>query len=237
MNSIEPAVIDEELLRKAVNEQVAPEIADIARREGIDPLEVLSLRLDYKNILKIDNLWAFENLTKLQLDNNILERIENISFLKNLQWLDLSFNNITVIEGLDGLTKLTDLTLFNNRISKVENMDDLVNLNVFSIGNNNLTLAYLTRFEQLRVLNCSGNTLCKNPNYRHYILAHIRGLKYLDYRLVDEESNAPQSQINGKLTWKGRTKPGSKPIAKALTASWNQHFFPQEFESLKRKMA
>ncbi|KAJ3415179.1 Dynein regulatory complex subunit 3 [Chytridiales sp. JEL 0842] len=193
-NTIEPAVIDEDLQRKAVNEQVSPEIADIARREGIDPLEVTSLRLDYKNILKIDNLWSFENLTKLQLDNNIIEKIENINFLKNLQWLDLSFNNITTIEGLDGLTQLTDLTLYNNRISIIENMDDLVNLQVFSIGNNNLAAlentAYLTRFENLRVLNCSGNALCKNPNYRHYILAHIKGLKYLDYRLVDEESVA-----------------------------------------------
>ncbi|KAI8830849.1 hypothetical protein BC829DRAFT_426505 [Chytridium lagenaria] len=170
-NTIEPT---------AVNDQVNPEIADIARKEGIDPIEVTALRLDYKNILKIDNLWAFENLTKLQLDNNIIEKIENINFLRNLQWLDLSFNNITSIEGLDGLTKLTDLTLFNNRISKLENMEDLVNL----------TLLYLTRFENLRVLNCSGNTLCKNPNFKHYVLAHIRGLKYLDYRLVDEESIA-----------------------------------------------
>ncbi|KAI9357346.1 hypothetical protein DFJ73DRAFT_821505 [Zopfochytrium polystomum] len=192
--TIEPAVIDEDLLRKSVNEQVSPEVADIARKEGIDPLEVRMLRCDYKNILKIDNLWAFENLTKLQLDNNIIERIENINFLKNLQWLDLSFNNITTIEGLDGLSKLTDLTLFNNRISKVENMDDLVNLSIFSIGNNNLTImenmTYLSRFENLRVLNAAGNALCKSVNYRHYILAHIRGLKYLDYRLIDEESVA-----------------------------------------------
>ncbi|KAJ3159993.1 Dynein regulatory complex subunit 3 [Geranomyces michiganensis] len=194
-NAIEPTVIDEDLLRKAVNDQVAPEIADVARREGIDPVDVTSLlRLDYKNILKIDNLWMFSNLTKLQLDNNIIEKIEKISFLKNLQWLDLSFNNITKIEGLEGLTKLTDLTLFNNRISKLENLDDLVNLNVLSLGNNQLTILenvnYLSKFEDLRVLNLSGNTIAKHANYRNYILAHIRGLRYLDYRLVDDESVA-----------------------------------------------
>lgn len=191
-NSIEPTVIDEELLKRARNEQVSPEIAEIARREGIDHAEVTSLRLDYKNILKIDNLWGFENLTKLQLDNNIIERIENIGFLKNLTWLDLSFNNITVIEGLDGLTKLTDLTLYNNRISTITNMDDLINLQVFSIGNNNLSflenVSYLSKFAQLRVLNLNGNSISKSPNYRSYILAHIRNLKYLDYRLVDDES-------------------------------------------------
>ncbi|TPX55321.1 hypothetical protein PhCBS80983_g05416 [Powellomyces hirtus] len=193
-NAIEPTVIDEDLLRKAVNDQAAPEIADVARREGIDPIDVLSLRLDYKNILKIDNLWMFGNLTKLQLDNNIIEKIEKISFLKNLKWLDLSFNNITKIEGLDGLTQLTDLTLYNNRIAKLENLDELVNLNVLSLGNNQLTVLdnvnYLSKFEHLRVLNLSGNTISKHVNYRNYILAHIRGLRYLDYRLVDDDSVA-----------------------------------------------
>ncbi|TPX64203.1 hypothetical protein SpCBS45565_g06062 [Spizellomyces sp. 'palustris'] len=197
-STIEPTVIDEDLLRKAVNEQVSPEIADTARREGIDPSDVTTLRLDYKNILKIDNLWMFQNLTKLQIDNNIIERIENISFLKNLQWLDLSFNNISKIEGLDGLTKLTDLTLYNNRISRIENLDDLVKLNVLSLGNNGLTVLenvnYLAKFENLRVLNLSGNTICRSQNYRHYILAHIRGLRYLDYRLVDDDSVAAAKQ-------------------------------------------
>ena len=84
-NSIEPTVIDEDLLKKATNEQVNIEIAEVARKEGIDPLEVVSLRLDYKSkssselksldILKIDNLWSFENLVRLQLDNNIIEKI------------------------------------------------------------------------------------------------------------------------------------------------------------------
>lgn len=48
-NTIEPTVIDEDLLRKAVNDQVSLEIADVARREGIDPQDVTSIRLDYKS--------------------------------------------------------------------------------------------------------------------------------------------------------------------------------------------
>ena len=43
------------------------------------------------DVLKIDNLWALENLTRLQLDNNIIEKIENIGFLKNLTWLGTKF--------------------------------------------------------------------------------------------------------------------------------------------------
>ena len=40
-----------------------------------------------KDILKIDNLWSFVNLTKLQMDNNIIERIEGLEMLVNLEWL------------------------------------------------------------------------------------------------------------------------------------------------------
>lgn len=47
--SIEPAVIDEDLIRKAINEQLDPEIADIAKKEGVAAEEVLTLRLDYKS--------------------------------------------------------------------------------------------------------------------------------------------------------------------------------------------
>jgi len=189
--SVDPVVISEELINTAINEQVAPEIAEITRKEGIDPEEVTSIRLDYKNILKINNLWALKNLKKLKLDNNIIEKIENINFLVNLTWLDLSFNNITVIEGINELVNLTDLSLFNNRISKIENMDDLTKLTVFSIGNNNLSslenILYLTRFENLRVLNAAGNKICMDKNYKTYILANLKNLKYLDYRLINQE--------------------------------------------------
>ncbi|KAG4081379.1 outer arm dynein light chain 1, partial [Neocallimastix lanati (nom. inval.)] len=179
------------MLNTAINEQIDPSIAEIARKEGIDPEEVSSIRLDYKNILKINNLWSLKNLTKLQLDNNIIEKIENINFLVNLTWLDLSFNNITVIEGLNELVNLTDLSLFNNRISKIENMDELTKLTVFSIGNNNLdsleNILYLTRFEHLSVLNTAGNKICNDKNYKSYILANLKNLKYLDYRLINQE--------------------------------------------------
>lgn len=39
------------------------------------------------DILHIDNLWQFEHLRKLQLDNNIIERIEGLENLTHLVWL------------------------------------------------------------------------------------------------------------------------------------------------------
>lgn len=41
----------------------------------------------FTDILKIDNLWEFTKLTKLQLDNNIIEKIEGLESLVNLVWL------------------------------------------------------------------------------------------------------------------------------------------------------
>ncbi|XP_029431989.1 dynein regulatory complex subunit 3 isoform X4 [Rhinatrema bivittatum] len=138
--SIEPSVVDEDMLQKAVEEQGPKEEAGrIAKAEGIDFKDVLQLRLDFRNILKIDNLWQFVNLTMLQLDNNIIEKIEGLEMLVNLVWLDLSFNNIEAIEGLDSLVKLEDLSLYNNRIPQIENMDALEKLQVLSLGNNILT--------------------------------------------------------------------------------------------------
>jgi len=43
----------------------------------------------YIDILKIDNLWQFETLVKLQLDNNFIEKINGLSCLVNLQWLGM----------------------------------------------------------------------------------------------------------------------------------------------------
>ncbi|XP_053327535.1 dynein regulatory complex subunit 3 [Spea bombifrons] len=188
-DTIEPNVIDNDMLKNAVEEQgPKDEAGRIAKMEGIDFKDVTSLHLDFKNILKIDNLWHFEKLTKLQLDNNIIEKIEGLDTLVNLVWLDLSFNNIEVISGLNALTKLEDLSLYNNRISVVENMDSLKNLQVLSLGNNNLTslenLTYLRKFKKLRSLNLSGNPFCEEEHYKIYIAAHLPELAYLDFRLI-----------------------------------------------------
>ncbi|XP_056389970.1 dynein regulatory complex subunit 3 [Hyla sarda] len=190
-DTVEPNVIDDEMLKNAVEQQGPREEAGrIAKMEGINFKDVISLRLDFKNILKIDNLWQFHNLTKLQLDNNIIEKIQGLDTLVHLVWLDLSFNNIEVIDGLNTLSKLEDLSLYNNRISVLENMDSLKNLQVLSIGNNNLTslenLIYLRRFKHLRTLNLSGNPLCEKEHFKLFVGAHLPDLVYLDFRLIDE---------------------------------------------------
>uniref|UniRef100_A0A5F9DHC1 Dynein regulatory complex subunit 3 n=1 Tax=Oryctolagus cuniculus TaxID=9986 RepID=A0A5F9DHC1_RABIT len=190
-NSIEPRVMDDEMLKLAVSEQGPREEAgQLAKQEGILFKDVLTLQLDFQNILHIDNLWQFENLRKLQLDNNIIERIEGLENLVHLVWLDLSFNNIEVIEGLDSLVNLEDLSLFNNRISRIDSLDALGKLQVLSLGNNQIdnimNLVYLRRFKCLRTLSLAGNPIAQAEDYKMFIYAYLPDLVYLDFRRIGD---------------------------------------------------
>ncbi|MEW5300612.1 MAG: hypothetical protein WDW36_003530 [Sanguina aurantia] len=150
--------------------------------------EVEALAFSFRSISVINNLNGLSLLSKLQLDNNQILVIANLGHLSSLTWLDLSFNKIAKIEGLDKLTRLVDLSLFNNQIAKIEGLDRLKELNVLSLGNNSLSamdnVMYLRQFRQLRLVNLAGNPLCKGHDYRSYVLSHVKGLTYLDYRRV-----------------------------------------------------
>lgn len=204
-DTVEPAVINDEMLQTAVYDQ-GPKLhaGEMAKEEGINYDDVLSLRLDFRNILRIDNLWQFDMLVKLQLDNNIIEKIEGLETLVNLEWLDLSFNNIEEIKGLETLVKLKDLTLFNNRISLLENLETLTELHVLSMGNNRIEnleqLIYLRQFEKLRTLNMSGNPVCADENYKLFSIAYLPHVVYLDFRLVDADTrNRAHTLYENKL--------------------------------------
>ncbi|XP_059717973.1 dynein regulatory complex subunit 3 [Haemorhous mexicanus] len=225
-NNIEPNVIDDEMLQKAIEEKCPEDLGDIARRESINVKVVTEIQFSFKNILQIANLWPLENLTKLQLDNNVIEKIEGLESLVHLVWLDLSFNNIEVIEGLDTLVKLQDLSLYNNRISKIEHMDTLQELQIFSIGKNNLTtledVIYLRRLKSLQTLNLSGNPFCREEHYRLFVVAHLPSLVYLDFKLVRNSTREAAA-----LKYQHLTKPLEQEEAQVLAL--------QEAEDAKQK--
>eukprot|EP00163_Fabomonas_tropica_P010984 TRINITY_DN213_c0_g3_i1.p1 TRINITY_DN213_c0_g3~~TRINITY_DN213_c0_g3_i1.p1 ORF type:complete len:578 (+),score=178.29 TRINITY_DN213_c0_g3_i1:63-1736(+) len=219
-NSNEPNVINEELILKVVTalkqaekDRVAQShtgtagVVDKQHKETVtilDYKDVTTLNFSFCNIMKIDNLRGFVQLTKLQLDNNIIDKIQNLDHLVNLEWLDLSFNNLTKIEGLENLTKLTNLTLFNNQIATLEGLESQKNLETLSIGNNVLknldNLMYLRQFRRLRMVNITGNPVCADPEYRSYVLSHLKSIKYLDYRLIDPASvTAAKEQYQDEL--------------------------------------
>lgn len=59
---------------------------------------------------------------------------------------------------------------------------------------------YLRQFKNLRLVNLAGNPICKEHDYRSYVLSHIKDLTYLDYRRVaaaDVQQAMEQHQVRG----------------------------------------
>ena len=195
-------------------ELIAEAIAEYKQEKQIFSLEITQtncteLALSFKKILQISNLENLINVHTLRLDNNMIMRIENLNKLKNIKWLDLSFNYISEIEGLDELENLTDLSLFSNQIKEVKNLDKNRKLNVLSVGNNQIAdckpmAKYLKRFSNLQALCVHMNPFCKDeesvqkileenkqtnryPGSYDPIINGLLGLKYLDWKPIDEE--------------------------------------------------
>ncbi|XP_049730695.1 dynein regulatory complex subunit 3 isoform X2 [Elephas maximus indicus] len=104
--SMEPRVMDDDLLKLAVAEQGPREEAgQLAKQEGILFKDVLSLQLDFQNL-------SFNNI----------ETIEGLDTLVNLEDLSLFNNRISKIDSLDALVKLQVLSLGNNQIFNMMNV-------------------------------------------------------------------------------------------------------------------
>ncbi|XP_063328740.1 dynein regulatory complex subunit 3 [Pelmatolapia mariae] len=190
--------MDKEVLQHAVQEQFKPDhILRFPDASQIHFNEVQKLRLEYKNILKIDHLWDFSSLSKLELNNNAIEKIQGLDHLINLTWLNLSFNKIEKIEGLECVQKLEVLNLSNNKISVIENMDALENLTHFLISNNLIgqldNVLYLRKFKNLAAFNLFGNPFLNEGDYRFFIAAYIPKLMFLDSRILDQKTRKEAS--------------------------------------------
>jgi len=201
MNSKQTTVINERLCRRAalevdtdVDQETKEEESVAERKQREDDIQldkVKKLTLSFKGICKIENLKIFSSLQKLCLDNNNIKKIENLSSMPNLTWLDLSFNSIARIEGLESLTKLTDLSLYHNEITEISGLDSCTKLNILSLGKNRIkslnSLKSLRRFAHLQVVNFVGNPMCEDSDYKAFVLAYLKYLRYLDYELVESD--------------------------------------------------
>ncbi|KAJ1476532.1 hypothetical protein T484DRAFT_3088854 [Baffinella frigidus] len=128
--------------------------------------------------------------------------------LHDIKALSFSFQNILKIDNLAGLatlTKLTDLSLFNNRIEKLKDLHTLSNLQCLSVGHNLIAevvhaIMYLRPFHNLRMLNMAGNPCSRDPEYYTRIIAHLKDIVYVDYRLVEPEKvQAAREQYQDEL--------------------------------------
>ncbi|XP_058012835.1 dynein regulatory complex subunit 3 isoform X3 [Ahaetulla prasina] len=118
-DSIEPNVINEEMLQKAVEEQGPQDDAgQLAKKEGINFKEVKALQLDFRN-LSFNNIELIEGLDKLvklqdlSLYNNRISKIENLDTLQELQVFSIGNNNINNLENMIYLRKFKNLRTLN----------------------------------------------------------------------------------------------------------------------------
>uniref|UniRef100_A0A3Q4GCS4 Dynein regulatory complex subunit 3 n=1 Tax=Neolamprologus brichardi TaxID=32507 RepID=A0A3Q4GCS4_NEOBR len=180
----EPTSMDKEILQHAVQEQFKP--------DHILRFPDRMLFYTFSDILRIDHLWDFSSLSKLELNNNAIEKIQGLDHLINLTWLNLSFNKIEKIEGLECVQKLEVLNLSNNKISVIENMDTLENLTHFFISNNLIgqldNVLYLRKFKNLAAFNLFGNPFLNEGDYRFFIAAYFPKLMFLDSRILDQKT-------------------------------------------------
>nr|XP_045363280.1 dynein regulatory complex subunit 3 isoform X1 [Camelus bactrianus] len=177
---MEPRVMDDDMLKLAVGEQgPRDEAGQLAKQEGILFKDVLSLQLDFQNILRIDNLWQFENLRKLQLDNNTIEKIEGLEKLTRLVWLEQgsvdlnpgpeaerpSWRGHGAAGGRSPPTQAqtprpSSADLSFNNIETIEGLDTLVNLEDLSLFNNRIAkIDSLDALVKLQVLSLGNNRI------------------------------------------------------------------------------
>ncbi len=61
---------------------------------------------------------------------------------------------------------------------------------------------YLRQFKQLRLVNLAGNPICKDHDYRSYVLSHVKDLIYLDYRRVNQADVAAAREQHQVRPWR-----------------------------------
>ena len=125
-DTIEPSVIDEQMLKDAVEEQGPKgEAGRIAKQEGIDFGDVLSLRLDFKSRFVTHD---FNN-------DNITWKLVLLTPLFNGVLMCFLCEDILKIDNLWSLVNLTKLQMDNNIIERIEGLEMLVNLEWLGINN------------------------------------------------------------------------------------------------------
>ncbi|XP_065181781.1 uncharacterized protein LOC135812330 isoform X2 [Sycon ciliatum] len=194
------------------------EEALIVLEDGFDFDQVKVLRVEYKNVQTIDNLWRLTQLTRLTLSNNVIEAMEGFDALVHLEILDLSFNNIKVIQGLEKNTKLTEMALAHNMIIQPDNLLHLSKLEVLTFSHNCINdpehLLYFRRIKSLRSLTVDHNPCGEEPNIAALCISHIPQLIYLNFRFITTDMrNEAEAENRSSLSAVEEFERGEKRVA------------------------
>lgn len=103
------------------------------------------------------------------------------------------------------LDKLTHLSLEHNGITSMEYLSPLVQLLELYIGENQITdikeIRFLSNLEKLIVVDLWGNPICKDFDYRLFVIYHIKDVKVLDgISISQSEYEEAKEAFTGRLS-------------------------------------
>ncbi|XP_037955286.1 dynein regulatory complex subunit 3-like [Teleopsis dalmanni] len=186
----EPLVINQKVILDAYLNVFVGEKQRLHNLEEIRFEDIQTLRLEFKNILRIRQFEILPNLTTLVLSGNNIENIECLEKVTSLKELDLSFNKIERIENLDTLVNLKRLLLAHNLIPKIENLDNLVELKILSLSYNKIkTIDGLDRLrfsKNFKAISLEGNPIASNSDIdlKYYTITILPNLEYYDFQYI-----------------------------------------------------
>ena len=112
-----------------------------------------NLQADQRNIVSLEGLNGFPNLTRLLLFSNDISNLEPLSGLINLDNLQLFLNQVTDISPLRRLTRLENLLLSDNPLSNVDAVENMEQLRFLTLTRTQVEdlgpVAGLRRLERL----------------------------------------------------------------------------------------
>ena len=142
-----------------------PTLSDISA----EPLlACANLNISYNCLVSLDFLSLFPRLKTLSASNNRLECFPKVS-LPFLKLVNLDNNRIKNLKNIEKLIGVVYLSLKSNKISDFDQV------------------SLLGQLELLRGLEVEGNPIAMKRGHRSYISETLRGLAYLDRKVLREE--------------------------------------------------
>ncbi|CAD2216700.1 hypothetical protein AGDE_09987 [Angomonas deanei] len=163
---------------------------------------------------KIDDMYRVQKL------NVCAAQLQDIGIVRqaaNLEVLSLSLNEISEIGAISNCKYLRELYLRRNQIRDINQ------------------ILHLTRLPYLEVVNLSDNPICRDPNYRKFVIAAIPSLEKLDDIEITDNERDEALRVFPELTvFAPPASPYAEPMEGAIPP---QRRTPQQSTPAQQKKA